>query len=148
MMTPKHILLVEDDAFKRRRVIDLIRGHSSASEVVCAVSVSSAMRGLNQNAFDLIILDISLPSHDADRGAPAMSLPSGGLEVLLELSFKQRSDPVVILTQYPRIEYEGRSIPVAEAKRAFERDLEVNLLEVIQYEKVSDAWARTALRYL
>jgi len=148
MNLSKSILLVEDDDFKRRRVLRLIGDHAPAAEVLCAASVSSAVRSLSQGEFDLIILDISLPSHDADGGAPAMSLPSGGLEVLLELSFESRGDPVVVLTQYPLIEYEDRSIPVLDARRAFKRDMDINLLEVIQYTRLDDSWADKLLEYI
>lgn len=148
MRVLKRILLVEDDDFKRRNILDLITVFHPTSEVLCAASVSASVLSLKQGSYDLIILDVSLPSHDAGGGAAALSLPSGGLEVLLELSFEGRSDPVIILTQYPLIEFEGRSIAISDATKLLKADMEINLLEVIQYTRMSDSWIKKVVEHL
>ena len=106
---PMRVLLVEDDNFKQELVEQLVLQVRPIVEIVVARSVQQAVQLLGSGTFDLIILDMSLPSHESKAGgSQPISQPSGGIEVLLELSYECRTDRVVILTQYPEIEYDGR----------------------------------------
>ena len=138
-MNPSAILLIEDDSFKLKRVLACLGKRSDS--VTIATSVQAAVVEVNSRSFDVILVDMALPSHDLrPGGGPGTSLLSGGIEVIMELAYLGRSDPVVIITQYPEIEVEGELLPVAKVQPALQKLFDVRIKAVILYKHLSDEW--------
>ena len=135
------ILLVEDDHFKQELIEAALNERYANASVSLARSVQQAVKLIRSDEYDLIILDIALPSHDSKAGgAQPISQPAGGIEVLLELSYEERSDPVIIVTQYPEIEFNGRLYALAKARSALTRLISVNIQDVIFFNAQASAW--------
>jgi CheY-like chemotaxis protein len=140
-MRALHILLVEDDQFKQEPLESAIREIYADAVIDVARSVQQAVKSLRSREFDFITLDIALPSHESRAGsAQPISQPSGGIEVLLELAYDERKDPVIIVTQYPDIEYNGKIFSLSRARQALSVALPVNLLAVIQFSPQDHDW--------
>jgi CheY-like chemotaxis protein len=134
------ILLVEDDAFKQARIEALLAAIELAP-IVLARSVSEAVHRLKEFQYDHVILDIALPSHSTIKGGGAsLPMPSGGLEILLELSYEKRADPVTIVTQYPEIEFDGELLELHLAKAFFNQRLGINIREVVYFDASQPTW--------
>ena len=69
-----------------------------------------------------------------------MSQPTGGIEVLLDLAYCQRSDKIVVVTQYPEIEFDGIFYPLRKFPKALNKSIEVNLHAVVSFSTQSTAW--------
>lgn len=139
------ILLIEDDQFKQEEIELAIAATGKAARTQLARSVRQAVFQLRGSAFDRIILDMALPSHESRLGgAQPVSQPTGGIEILLELAYEGRSDPVVIVTQYPEIEFEGRLYPLTKARRVLADAIGAPILDVIYFEPQEPSW-RTRL---
>lgn len=136
----KRILLVEDDNAKETQIAAFINSYPIDACIDVARSVVEAVTLLKSGTFDLIVLDIALPSHSKSRGAPPSQIPSGGLEIIYELSAECRSDPVIVLTQYPAIEYNGCSFRLAAAGIAIRSESGVNLLSVNYFDRGEQRW--------
>ncbi|KSV83801.1 hypothetical protein N183_38050 [Sinorhizobium sp. Sb3] len=135
------ILIVEDDPFKYRELASAVTEQTPDVEVMTASSVREAVASLGDDPFDCVLLDIALPSHDLQKGQGApTSLPSGGLEILMELNYAGRKDPIVIVTQYPEVEIEGRLYPLSRVRKKITDLMQVNLVGVIQFDRLSGAW--------
>lgn len=135
------ILLVEDDQFKQELIEGMLKERYSDAAISLARSVQQAVKLIRNNDYNLIILDIALPSHDSKAGgAQPISQPAGGIEVLLELSYEERADPVIIVTQYPEIEFNGRLYALAKARSALSRQISVNIRDVIFFNAQASAW--------
>ena len=135
------VLIIEDDDFKRGEIESILNSVNVRSRTSSATSVQSAIAAVESSAFDCILLDIALPSHNLRRGegAPA-SMPSGGIEVLMELSYLERRDPVVIVTQYPEVEIDGEFITLSRLERRLTQMMNANVKGVILFERHSDGW--------
>lgn len=134
-------LIVEDDPFKHGEILGLLQAIRSDIQVKSVNSVRGAIVALEETSYECIFLDIALPSHDLRRGEGApTSMPSGGLEILLELSYLDRSDPIVVITQYPEVEIEGKLISLAKVPKTLKGIIEVNLLGVVQFDKYTVKW--------
>ena len=116
------VLIVEDDPFKRSQIEQEIKLRFVA-EVYSASSLQDAMNILVDTIFDAVLLDMAIPSHSGDAGSSDIySQPVGGLDVLMYLSDEKRSERIMIVTQYPTIEYNRDHVPLNKIKSRFESD--------------------------
>lgn len=107
------ILVVEDDDFKFSDILATISPR--ATSVLRASSVQAGYGLILSGHFDLVVLDMALPSHDLVAGAGnPYPQPVGGIELLLELADQGRSERVIILTQYPSIEFNRKFVPLRD----------------------------------
>ncbi|KQY41768.1 hypothetical protein ASD46_15760 [Rhizobium sp. Root491] len=137
------VLIVEDDTFKYGEMLRAIAGCCDVTEVISALSVGEAVAALAEAEFDCILLDIALPSHGLKKGEGAPhSFPSGGVEVLLELDYLGRKDNVIIVTQYPELELEGKLYPLGRVKKRVSELMRVNLAGVVQFDRLSEGWKK------
>lgn len=137
----KTVLIVEDDSFKSNDIVATIRCVRSDTKCILETSVAGAVTALNGQIFDLIVLDMALPSHQvvAGQGAP-LSLLNGGVEVLLELQSLERTDQCVVITQYPEIEICGDLLPVARAAEAMAEAYGIRIGTCLEYSQTNYAW--------
>ena len=101
------ILLVEDEAGKRedlRSELCNLLNHRDP-EIVEKESLRSAWRALSTDIFDLVILDMSLPSSDgSDDSAPNEPESFAGREILEQMRLRRLSVPILVVTQYRTFE--------------------------------------------
>ena len=135
------ILLVEDENFKKELIESELASFLVAVDMHYARSVQHAVSAIEKILFDLIILDIALPSHALRAGgSQPLSQPSGGVEVLLELSYDKREDKVIILTQHPEIEFDGCSYSLDTIAEVFSNRLCVNIGGIIHFHPSDEIW--------
>lgn len=135
------MLIVEDDPHKSNELEAFVCGQMHFENVTRCDSVNSAVRVIDNNFFDLVLLDMALPSHHLRPGnGPAVSLLSGGLEIVMELDYQKRNEPIIILTQHIEVEINEKLIPVRSVKAELLRQFSVNLIDCIRYEYGKDSW--------
>ncbi|MCG7349600.1 hypothetical protein [Sphingomonas sp. ACRSK] len=138
---PRAVLLIEDDAFKQKELEGALLEMMPDAEFRVGRSVRQALSFLAERTYDLIVLDMALPSHEVrPAAAQPMSQPSGGVELLLELSYEERGDPVIIVTQHPEIEFDGRLYALGQFARAFGKKASANLRGVIYFNVLDGGW--------
>jgi len=135
------ILLIEDEPAKRELIEQALNDLGSDIRISSGRTVQQAVKLLREDEFDLIILDMSLPSRESrPGGAQPVSQPTGGVEVLLELHYDDRLDPVVIVTQYPDIEFDKELYALNKAKQSLSKRLKVKIVDVIHFKPREQAW--------
>lgn len=143
------ILIVEDDQFKMDNLVSLVTNALPTAQLTEVSDVSTAISAVNHERFDLLIVDMALPSHPViPGGGSPMSLLTGGLEVLLELSALERSDECIIVTQYPEIEIAGKFFPVNQATLAIEEHIGYAAVTCLEYSEESFEWKNEFLGVL
>jgi len=107
------VLVVDNHAIFRKRVIDVVAESIPGASVDEAVDVREALSKVKQARYKLVLLDISTPARE-------------GLEVLGEIRSHHPELPVLILSMHPEEEYaalafhSGASGFVRKAKAAEE----------------------------
>ncbi len=96
------ILLVDDHAIVRQGVRQLLLNHNIAREVVEAESGAQALAALEGDAFDVVLLDISLPDMN-------------GVEVLKRMKRRAAGTPVMMFSMYREDQYAVRSLKAGAA---------------------------------
>jgi len=143
------IAIIEDDAYKSEDLHACVSEALPGATIISASDVSSGIKLIQSSEFNLVILDIALPSHPIVPGGGApMSLISGGIEVLFEIQSLNRSDPCVIVTQYPEIEITGEYFSTLEATSAIKINFDIDILGCIQYSEQSTRWKTELKGYL
>lgn len=135
------ILIIEDDDYKLERLKIFASVELENLTISTSESLKEALEAIGKNTFDLIFVDMAIPSHPtiAGQGTP-VSFNTGGLEVLMELAAMGRSDPCIIITQYPDIEISGEYIPIGDVKTKLPLLLECEVAACIFYEEDSNTW--------
>jgi ActR/RegA family two-component response regulator len=138
------ILVVEDDAFKMNAIVRLVG--SKATILSKATSLRSAMTALECAAFDFVVLDMAIPSHTSEVGAiDTYSQPVGGLDVLLFLSSNDRAEKIVILTQYPTVEYDRKHVRLRDFVDVLKQDDIHNVVDVLRFGD-DEPWSESLLK--
>ncbi|WP_417528998.1 response regulator [Marinomonas shanghaiensis] len=143
------ILIVEDDQFKCQRVEEFFRINYEKIDFNIAENLVDAIESIRNNSFDLIIVDMAIPSHPLVKGGGApTSLLSGGVQVLLKLSFMKRKDPCIVLTQFHDMKISGQYYDLDKATHVLNENLKCNVLSCIEYKDGDDAWENELERSL
>ena len=135
-------LVIEDDKFK----LDSIRLYlhevfGAKVEISECHALAAATYKLASGSFDIVIIDMSIPSHEPELGAGSpVPLPTGGLDVLFEIDYLNQDSTCIILTQYPDIPIEGISVPVELAAAEIEVKFGIKVAACIQYFENEASW--------
>jgi len=135
-----NVLIVEDDPHKlsqlKREVVEI----DKSALIEIAMSLQEATTILSGSKFDVVLLDMAIPSHGGDAAATDVySQPVGGLDVLLYLATSARSERVIVLTQYPTVEYNQRHVPLRKVRDVLHGDDVTNLESVVFFSE-DGAW--------
>lgn len=141
-----NILLVEDEATKADKIILCVEESVLNTFITTVKSVRSAIDMLHEKRFDLIILDMSLPtfdiSEDENGGRPQ---GFGGKEVMREMQNYDFFTPVIIVTAYEEFSSNNdvdkkKEITFQEVKDDLGSEFEDIYVEMIKYETSFDDW--------
>jgi CheY-like chemotaxis protein len=135
------ILVVEDDEYKSADICRVIADIIPAAALSRAQSVTSALRSISSRKFDLVVLDMSLPTFDlSGPGGGGSPQSQGGVEVLRLAKKLGSTIPVIVVTQYPDVEFDGLEVPLAEAAVRLSARFGMNVLGCIAYEFDRGTW--------
>lgn len=97
------ILIVEDNKNKLTRLKEFIQGITKINDIQIeeANSFTSGIRKINQKVWDLIILDMTLPTYDiTHRETGGDKKPVAGKEIMKRMLHRNILIPVIIVTQF------------------------------------------------
>ncbi|MNC07525.1 hypothetical protein D3C75_550780 [compost metagenome] len=144
-----NILIVEDDSFKAKSLKDFMAMTYANPSLRVAPSLVDAIEAVSESSYDLILVDMAIPSHPAisGEGSP-LSFLSGGLDVLLELNSLERKDPCIVVTQYPEIQIGGKLYALKDAAAHIRSYLGCDVKECIMYNEDSKEWKEEMMRVI
>jgi CheY-like chemotaxis protein len=144
-----NVLLVEDDEFKAADIARLLNEGLPASTLERAASVTSALRMITAGAYDLVVLDMSLPTFDlSGPGGGGSPQGQGGVEVLRLANRLGVKATYVVVTQYPDIEIDGQEIPLSEAAAKLTARFKLKVAECVPYEFDGNDWEQDLREFL
>lgn len=137
------VLLVEDDEHKRRSIVSALRVCNPSVEVVDAESLYTGIQAIDDVPYDLVVLDMAIPSHPLEPGEGSpVSFNTGGLDILLELDSRGRHDRCIVITQFPEIEISQTFYPIEVAAEAIEKELGYKVIECVAYSEDGGDWLK------
>lgn len=143
------ILLAEDEAHKSKNVRDLCASHYPEACITEAASVRSAISRLGRECFDLILLDMSLPTFDvADGEGGGRPQGAGGMEILNEFERLRSAPRVIVVTQYADFSIDGKWYLVSELERELREEHGDVFLGLVEFDNANSDWKRSLINLM
>lgn len=133
---------MEDDDPKRKNILETLKDIAEEAQILEARSVNSALRRLRRESFDLVLLDMSLPSFDVGPSEPG-GRPQGfgGIEVLRSMDRLGVRVPVVVITAYEAFPSGGAQITLDALKANLTRAHPKTFHGLVFYNSVFSKWS-------
>ena len=144
------ILIIEDDMDKSAKIITFLKQEFIDNlEIQERHSLRSGLKELIQGeSYDLILLDMSMPSFDVNHDEPTGGTPKSfaGRELMAQMILRGIEIPVIVVTQYSSFE-EGR-VTLDGLRLEFEDKFGTFFLGAVYYNSTSDCWKQELLSYI
>ncbi len=140
------ILLAEDEAHKSKNVRDFFSSHYPQASIAEAASVRSAIARLGRESFDLILLDMSLPTFDVAAGeGGGRPQGAGGMEILNEFERLSYSPLVIVVTQYADFSIDGKWYLLSELECELREEHGDVFLGLVEFDNANLDWKRALI---
>ena len=131
------ILIVDDDDFKINNIKEVLNEVNSHYNINTEKSLNSGLRRIRNETFDIILLDMSMPTFSITDSKNFDSY--GGKTFLREMNRKKIKTPVIVITQYD-IFGEGNSQKTAENLDEEFRKSFSNYKGMVKYSSIQNDW--------
>lgn len=137
----KRILIVEDSEHKRERILSLLQEIFIIPSIDQALSFTSACASVTSKQYDLVIMDMSLPTYDRSRSDSGGALRTfGGREVARKMIRRGLGAKIVFVTQYDSFSDVGRSHTLPTLGKELELECGENFGGLIYFDTSKSAW--------
>src|SRR5437870_2531438 len=97
------LLIIEDDENKRSEILSFLLRDMPQASVETAYSVHGGLGKLLDSSYDLVLLDMTMPTFDITaEEAGGRPQAYGGRAILRQMDRRKITTPVVIVTQFDR----------------------------------------------
>jgi CheY-like chemotaxis protein len=135
------ILFIEDNEYKRTRAAEFIMSLSNRIKITEAKSFTGGCQAIESGSYDLILLDISLPTFDrtgSDAGGRFRS--SAGREIGRKIMRAKKTTPILFITQYGSFSDRGHAYTFETLKQLLEKECGENFVGMVFYDSSHSAW--------
>lgn len=95
------VLIIEDNSNKLKQIQELIKELYPESDIIEARSFNSGVKRVYENSWDLILLDMSLPTYDiTHRESGGDKKPVAGKNIMKRIKNRKILVPVIVITQF------------------------------------------------
>ena len=135
------VLLIEDDLNKIRRIAAEIHGVRTDVEITEARSYRSGMQYLMADVFDLVLLDMSLPTFDINEDEDGFQVdPFAGQSILAEMDRRNIKVRTVVITMFETFGEGNDLMTLSELDRDLGEKYPQLYCGAIYYNSAEVAW--------
>lgn len=147
----KSILFVEDSEIKAEGILVVLKQFVPLDSITRARSYTAGLRLLEDNDYDLIVLDMTLPIYDvndSDSGYEHLSL--GGKIILGEMQLLNLETKVIVVTQYDSFDdiEKKRTLTFAQLAEDIFTEFPELFLGAVHYESEAVGWRERLIKLL
>ena len=133
------ILIIEDDKNKSSQVIERLNSQYSNLTFSEKRSFQQGVKSLRNSSFDLLLLDMTLPTFDIDTNSGGGKIRNfAGREILEEMLQREINLKTIIITQYESFGEE--QITISQMRTILKEKYHKNFIEIIYYSSSSKSW--------
>jgi CheY-like chemotaxis protein len=135
------ILVVEDNDHKLNKIVDFIKVSSVEANIEVSRSFTSGWNKSQANNYDLICLDMSLPTFDkSDTESGGRFRVFGGKEIAKKIKRKNIKSKFLFITHYKNFSDNNKNYSFDELKRELLSEYKGLCLDVIFYSNKTSEW--------
>jgi DNA-binding NarL/FixJ family response regulator len=141
MNNDSKIILIEDDKKKIDDLIDFFKQSYNYSNLIVKQSYQSGMRELLSGKYDLLLLDMSIPTWDKSSSEPGGNYEKfGGYTILKELARKKRNIPTILITMFDDFGESDTSITLTQLNDALSAEFPTDFIGSVFYSSIGVKW--------
>ncbi len=140
----KKILIIEDDENKRNDIVEFLKDNYPDKETDLALSFNAGVRKAMNGSYDLMLVDMTLPKFDKDKGSNERTLHNGGellIGYLMDLGIMIKS---IVITQY---DYFGEET-LETIDTRLKTDCHETYMGAVKYNSSEDGWKYELTKYI
>ena len=136
------LLIIEDDNNKNKQIISLIEETFPEESIITeAHSFQKGVKELRLNKFDILLLDMTLPSFDIDTNHTGGSIRKfAGIDILSDMKRQNIKLATIIVTQFDSFGEGKYRITNKELREQLTLDFEENFKGIIYYNSSLTTW--------
>ncbi|MBC8988491.1 hypothetical protein H9X96_22330 [Pedobacter sp. N36a] len=141
MMKKIKILLIEDDRKKSDDIVNYIVTNFPNSSIELKESYHSGLKSLIKDSYDLLLLDMSMPTWDrspVENGGDYEKF--GGIKILKELGRKKRLLPTILITMFDNFGESDNSITLDQMDAVLKSDYNEAYVGSVFYRSDISQW--------
>ena len=136
------VLLVEDDEEKRDEIIDLLDEKLDVN-VEFRMSFQTGKKALKEEQYDLILLDMDIPTYDitaVENGGRKQAF--GGRMLLSEMARRKIKTRVIVITQFDYFENSSDGLNIEELNVQLKQAFPINYCGYVQMRGDAIDWKK------
>lgn len=138
------VLIIEDTEAKMKVVEECVKGNNEEWEFTEAMSYSAGIQKIYEGNWDLILMDMSLPTYNISRTeSGGTKKPVAGKELMARMMRRKIFTPVIIITQFDIF---GENQSLESLNKEFEENYTSIWKGTISYDK--PGWQEQLIRLL
>jgi len=134
-------LLADDNLEKLASIETLLKDNFEECEIESSHSYNSTIKKAKTGNFDLLILDMSMPTFDQKEGTSAPIKPLAGRDVLSKLKYKKSPLKVIVVTQFDIFGRMSDTIDLQDLENTLEENFRDNFVGCVYYDPRSSSWS-------
>lgn len=135
------ILIIEDDKNKLDQILQVLSANLKGSEIHSKFSYHSGKKAILTASWDVIILDMSLPTYDISTVETGFHFRAfAGRDILGEMKRKKQLVKTIVLTQFETFGSGSERTTLAALTQELKRDYEGIFAGTIYYNASETNW--------
>ncbi len=135
------ILIVEDDVSKAEQLAGAVAEHVPDAALTIRRSYQSAVKAATQHGYDLLVLDMSMPTYDINGPGQGGTIRGfAGWDVMRELSRRRIHVPTVIVTQFETFADGGERITLSQLGEELKKEFGEHYLDIVYFSALETKW--------
>lgn len=141
MKLPEKIILVEDDKKKIEDIAEFLAAYFSYTNLIVKESYQSGLRELINEKYDLLLLDMSIPTWDKSPiESGGYYEKFGGYKILKEIVRKKKPVKTILITMFDDFGESDTSITLDELNRSLRNEFDAIYKGSVFYSSKQSKW--------
>ncbi|MEN3756043.1 response regulator [Aeromonas veronii] len=135
------ILLADDSQEKLKYIKETLDANIKYDVLDISNSYNSTTKAIKKNNYNLVILDMSMPTFDAvDGQISATPRPLAGKDVMSKLHYRGNKTPIIILTQFDVFGRLNDVVGIEDLKSDLKSSFPDNFKGCVFYDPQGSTW--------
>lgn len=149
MIDIKKIIVIEDDFKKKEDIRNFLSHELNVDKIVIKESYQSGLRELIKNSYDLLLLDMSIPTWDKSIDEPGGNFEKfGGYKILKEITRKKRPIKTILITMFDDFGESDTSITLNQLDELLKNEFPDIYKGAVYYNTREDKWKTDLSNYI